>query len=147
MSFAIDTNLLLYASDESSPYHQKARDLLDDIASGPDLVYIFWPVTMGYLRIATHPRIFQHPLTSEQAVANVTRLLDRPHVRTPGEGERFWTTLLTVTSETHVSGNLVPDAHLVALMREHGVSRIWTRDRDFRKFDGIDVVDPLTGAR
>jgi toxin-antitoxin system PIN domain toxin len=143
MSFAIDANLLLYASDESSAAHEKARVVLEQIAAGPDLVYIFWPVAMAYLRIATHPRVFERPLTTEQALGNLARLLDRPHVRTPGEGDRFWPTLLSVTRETYVRGNLIPDAHLVALMREHGVSRIWTRDRDFRKFDDIDVIDPL----
>ena len=143
MSFAIDTNLLLYASDESSSVHGKARALLEEIASGPDLVYVFWPVAMGYLRIATHPRVFQKPLTAEEALGNLGHLLARPHVRTAGEGDRFWPTLLSVTRETYVRGNLIPDAHLVALMRENGVSRIWTRDRDFRKFDGIDVIDPL----
>ena len=143
MSFAIDANLLLYASDESSPVHEKARALLEEIASGPDLVYVFWPVAMGYLRIATHPRVFDHPLSVEEAIGNLGRLIERPHVRTPGEGDRFWPTLVSVTREAYVRGNLIPDAHLVALMREHGVSKIWTRDRDFRKFDGIEVTDPF----
>lgn len=143
MSVAIDANLLLYASDESSSVHEAARTLLEQIASGPDLVYLFWPVAMGYLRIATHPRVFERPLTTEEALGNLGRLVERPHVRTPGEGDRFWPALLSVTRETYVRGNLIPDAHLVALMREHGVSKIWTRDRDFRKFDGIDVIDPL----
>ncbi len=143
MSFAIDANLLLYASDESSPVHEKARTLIQEIASGPDLVYVFWPVAMGYLRIATHPRVFDHPLSVEEAIGNLGRLIERPHVRTPGEGDHFWARLISVTRETYVRGNLLPDAHLVALMREHGVSKIWTRDRDFRKFDGIEVTDPF----
>lgn len=143
MSFAIDANLLLYASDESRTVHDEARALLEKIASGPDLVYLFWPVALAYLRIATHPRVFRHPLTSDQALGNLGRLTARPHVRTVGEGDRFWPALVSVMRETHVRGNLVPDAHLVALMREHGVARIWTRDRDFRKFDDIDVIDPF----
>ena len=143
MSFAIDANLLLYASDESSPVHDKARALLEEIAAGPDLVYVFWPVALGYLRNATHPRVFDHPLSVEEAIGNLGRLIERPHVRTPGEGDRFWSRLISVTRETYVRGNLIPDAHLVALMREHGVSKIWTRDRDFRKFDGIEVTDPF----
>ena len=123
--------------------HEQARVILDEIAAGPDLVYVFWPVAMGYLRIATHPRAFERPLAVDEAVGNLARLIERPHVRTPGEGERFWLILRTVTQEGYVRGNLVPDAHLVALMHEHGVTKILTRDRDFRKFDGIDVIDPF----
>jgi predicted nucleic acid-binding protein len=48
-----------------------------------------------------------------------------------------------VTEPLVVSGNLVPDAHLAALMRQHGVARIWTHDRDFMKFDRIEVRDPF----
>ena len=55
MSLTVDVNVLLYASDESSAFHAKARGLIERLAQGPDLLYLFWPVVMGYLRIATHP--------------------------------------------------------------------------------------------
>ena len=61
MSVTIDANVLLYASDAHSPRHRSARDLLERLAAGPGLVYVFWPVAMAYLRIATHPRIFENP--------------------------------------------------------------------------------------
>jgi uncharacterized protein len=81
LTSTLDANVLIYASDESSPYHERAADLIDDLAAGPDLVYRFWPTIMAYLRIATHPAIFAHPLATAQAVANVAQLLGRPHVR------------------------------------------------------------------
>ncbi|GBE23032.1 MAG TPA: PIN domain-containing protein [Actinobacteria bacterium] len=143
MSLTVDTNLLVYASDTESPLHGRARGLLADLAKGPDLVYVFWPVVMGYLRITTHPAVFVNPLEPAAARDNIADLIDRPHVRMPGEGRRFWDLYRDVTDRIPVRGNLVFDAHLVALMREHGVRTIWTRDRDFRKFDGIEAVDPF----
>jgi toxin-antitoxin system PIN domain toxin len=138
-----DTNLLLHASDESSPFYARALEVLETLAAGPDLVYAFWPVLLSYLRIATHPGVFQRPLTAAEAMANVEDLIARPHVRTCGEGDGFWDWYRHVAGTTPVRGNLVSDAHLVALMRQHGVSTIWSHDRDFLKFPGIKVRDPF----
>ncbi len=64
-------------------------------------------------------------------------------MHTSGEDETFWRHYVDVSQDVSPTGNLVPDAHLVALMLEHGVRTIWTRDRDFRKFAGLIVHDPF----
>ncbi len=143
MSSTVDVNVLLYSSDESSSFHAKARELVDRLVAGADLVYLFWPVLMGYLRMATHSAIFPKPLSVEAATANIQQLLVLPHVRTVGEGEGFWRVYQATTAGIVVRGNLVTDAHLVSLMRENGVGTLWTHDRDFRKFEGIRVQDPF----
>lgn len=143
MSFTFDANVLLYASDETSAHHARARAFLDRVASGDELVYLFWPTLMAYLRIATHPAIFERPLPPADAVGNVERLLSLPHVQTVGEHDRFWAAYRRVAAEADARGNLVPDAHLVALMLENGVRTIWTHDRDFRRFPGIETRDPF----
>ena len=143
MSFAIDANLLLYASDEDSPFHERAMAVLDEVALGPELVYLFWPTVMAYLRIATHPAIFRLPLSHADARANVDSLLRLPHLHAIGEEDTFWRRFTEVADDVAPTGNLVPDAHLVALMLENGVRTIWTRDRDYRKFTGIRVRDPF----
>ena len=142
MSATIDVNVLIYATNEADPAHGAARKLLDRLAAGPDLVYLFWPTIMGYLRIVTHPAILPRPLPFADATANIAALLSRPHIRTAGEAPGFWPMYLA-TARVHARGNDVPDAHLVALMRQHGVSAIYTRDRDFRAYDGIGVRDPF----
>lgn len=98
---------------------------------------------LAYLRTATHPAIFERPLGREQAIANVEGLLELRHVRSPGEQDGFWDAYRAVAEDADARGNLVPDAHLVALMRENGVAAIWTRDRDYRRFAGIRVLDPF----
>jgi toxin-antitoxin system PIN domain toxin len=143
MSFTIDANVLLYASDESSSVHAQARALVQRMADGPEIAYLFWPTVMAYLRIATHPGVFARPLTAVEAISNIEQLLTRPHVRTTGEQERFWDRYRAVCDDAAPSGNLVPDAHLVALMVENDVRTIWTRDRDYRRFTGIEVRDPF----
>jgi len=143
VSQTLDTNLLLYASNVDAPEQPRASALLQHLAAGPDLVVLLWPVIMAYLRIATHPSIFSRPLAHADAVTNVEALVARPHVRVVGESERFWRAYRTVSSEVPARGNGVPDGHLVALMVDHGISSIWSRDRDFRKYRGIAVRDPF----
>lgn len=143
MSFTFDANVLLYASDEASPYLARARGFLDRVAASAELVYLFWPTAMAYLRIATHPSIFERPLPLEDALGNVEQLLALPHVQTGGEQERFWRAYRRVATEADTRGNLVPDAHVVALMIENGVRTIWTRDRDYRRFAAIEARDPF----
>lgn len=143
MSSTVDVNVLLYASDQASRYHRRALELVRKLARGPDLFYLFWPVIMGYLRMATHSAIFPRPLSAAEAMDNVERVLRLPHTRTAGEEEDFWDVYRATTAGVVVRGNLVPDAHLVALMRQNGVGTLWTHDRDFRKFEGVRVRDPF----
>ena len=143
MSFTLDANILLYTSDETSEYHPRARAFVERLATGDELVYLFWPTVMAYLRIATHPAVYEKPLSPGDAVANIDRLLDLPHVQTAGEHDRFWSMYQQVAAEADARGNVVSDAHIVALMTENGVRTIWTHDRDYRRFTGIEVRDPF----
>lgn len=143
MSATVDANVLLYASDEESPFHERALSFLERVARGPELVYLFWPTVMAYLRIATHPSVFANPLSAATATANVDGLLRLPNVQSVGERDRFWHTYSTLAEDSRPSGNLVPDAHLVALMLENGVRTLWTNDRDFRRFAAIETRDPF----
>lgn len=145
MSATVDANILVYASNSSDPIHDRAEDLVRRLAAGPELVYLFWPTLLGYLRLVTHPAILEQPLAPAVAMRNVEALLDQPHVRSPGEADGFWQVFRPTAGE-RARGNDVPDAHLAALMRQHGVRVIYTRDRDFRRFDGIEARDPFAAA-
>lgn len=139
----IEANVLVYSSAVDSPFHTAAKEFITDLARGPDLVYLFWPVVMAYLRIATNPAVARTPLSATEAESNMSLLLEQPHIRVAGEREKFWDSYQAVSRAVRPTGKLVPDAHLVALMRENEVGTIWTHDRDFRKFDGIEVRDPF----
>jgi uncharacterized protein len=143
VSFAVDVNLLLYASDRASPHHEGARRFLERGAAGPEILCLAWPTLMSYLRMSTHPAIFRRPLTPPRAMRNVRALLELPHSRALGEGEGFWAAYNKVVGDQAIRGNLVPDAHLAALLLEHEVRVLYTADRDFRRFDFLDIRDPL----
>jgi predicted nucleic acid-binding protein len=93
--------------------------------------------------MATHSSIFGQPLSAEEACANLESLMGLPHCRFLGEEEGFWTAYREVTRGMPARGNLVPDAHLAAVLRQHGITRLYTHDRDFRKFDFLEAIDPL----
>lgn len=145
MSETFDVNILVYATHRGSPFHDRAKALVERFLAGPDLVYLLWPVALGYLRIATHPTLLDTPLAPHIAADNIEQFANQPHVRLVGEADGFWPVYRRVAEAVKPKGNLVPDAHLVALMRQHGISTMWTHDRDFRKFEGITVRDPFTG--
>ena len=108
MSATLDANLLLFASDEASPFHARARGFLDGLARGPAIVYVFWPVVMAYMRIATHASIFRSPLAPDRAMAKVESLLTLRHVQSPGEQDRFWPVFRDIAEPASIRGNLVP---------------------------------------
>jgi hypothetical protein len=147
VSFSCDVNVLLYASDSSSPVHQAARAFMKQAASGGDLFCLGWPTVMSYLRIATHPGIFSAPLSPAEALRNVEALVALPHARVLSEQDGFLGVYREVAGAFPVRGNLVPDAHVAALLKQHGVRTLYTRDADFRKFAFLDVRDPFAPAR
>jgi predicted nucleic acid-binding protein len=94
------------------------------------------------MSVTADPRILPRPLSVADAAANVSALLALGHVRSPGEADGFWP-LFQATAAGAARGNLVFDAHIATLMRQHGVGTIYTRERDFRRFYGIRVEDPF----
>lgn len=143
MSFSVDVNVLLYASDRSSPHHRAAGDFLAERAAGREIFYLPWLTASSYLRIATHPRIFAAPLPPGEALDNLRRLVDRPNVRPIGEQPGFLDVYAEVTGDVPARGNLVPDAHLAALLLQHGIRTIYTNDHDFRRFPFLKVENPF----
>jgi toxin-antitoxin system PIN domain toxin len=144
MSYSVDVNVLLYASDQASPRHDEAIQFLLNRASDPELFCIFWSTLMAYIRISTHPSIFSHPLSPEEALENVESLLSQPRVRVLSEDDGFLVMYREVTSRFPVRGNFVPDAHLAALLLQHGVRKIYTADSDFKKFEFLEVSNPFS---
>jgi uncharacterized protein len=143
VSVSIDANVLIYADNVRDPMHDRARALIQGLTAGPDLLYLFWPTILGYIRIVTNPRILRDPVPLAEAVRNIEGLLALPHVVTPGERDGFWLSYLAAGG-TSARGNLVPDTHLAALMRENGVRILYTRDKGFRRFDFLEVRDPFS---
>jgi toxin-antitoxin system PIN domain toxin len=116
---------------------------LQECAHRAEVFCVAWITLMSYLRMATHPAIFAKPLTHDEASRNIEALLALAHCRVIGEQEGFWREYRALTRDVPTKGNLVPDAHLASVLRCNGIARLYTHDRDFRKFAFLDVRDPL----
>lgn len=134
---AVDTNILVYAHREEFRQHAAARRRLTALAEG-DVPWALPVFCLGeFLRVITHPRLFDPPHTVDEACEALARLLASPTVRVLSPGERFWPLLAQVVREAETAGNLVFDAQIVAVCRESGVSALLTADRDFDRFHGF----------
>ncbi len=147
MSFTIDANILIFGANTAAPEHRASRQALDEAWASSEQIVLFWPVVMAYLRVVTVPGVLSRQASTEVAVDSVDRLLSLPNVQLEGDTPRGWEAFREVVLGRRPMGGLIHDAHLVALMRQHGVETIWTHDIDFTRFDGIRVYDPVTGER
>ena len=142
----LDVNVLLYAHDTSSAHHARCRDwVLGVVLKGDEHVGLPWQTLLGFVRIVTHPRAVRRPLTGPEACAIVDRWLARPQAVVVEPGERYWELLRELVARARVQGPLVSDAALAALALEQGAT-LCTTDRDFRRFDGLRVLDPTEDA-
>ncbi len=131
---AVDTNILVHAHREELPKHCAARRLLVELAEGPTA----WSIPVfclgEFLRLVTHPRLFEPPYTPHEACEALQRLLGSPSLVILHPGERFPKLLAEAVREGDAVGNLVFDAQIVALCREWEVQVLVTEDRDFDRF-------------
>jgi len=141
--YLVDANVLVYSTDPGSEHHDVARDWLDEQTAGvPRSVGLPWPTLLAYLRLVTNPRMYSPPATPADAWQRVEEWLSRPAAWIPVPGPRHRQTLAEIVQTCHPTGNLVPDAHLAALAREHGLTVVST-DTDFARFPGITWLNPV----
>ena len=138
----VDANILLYAEDSLQARHKQARVWWDDQLSGTGVVCLCWTVLSAFIRIGTNPRVFEHPLSLEQALARIQSWLDQPCTRIVRPTERHWTVFRQVLTDGQAVANLVTDAHLAALAIEHGCELAST-DSDFARFPRLKWRNPL----
>lgn len=140
---AVDTNLLVYAHREDSPWHDAAYGRIAVLAEGQSPWAIPWPCIHEFLAIVTHPRIFSPPTPLHHAVDQVDAWLESPGLVLLGETENYWTVVRALILAGRILGPQIHDARIAGLCKEHGVSELWTVDRDFGRFPGIRVRNPL----
>lgn len=140
---AVDTNILVYAHREDSPFHQAALEHLTRLAEGNAVWAIPWPCLHEFLAIVTHPRIYDPPTPLAAALAQVDAWLEAPTLTLLAESDQHWSALRPLLAAGHVSGGRVHDARIAALCRQHGVRELWSADRDFSRFAELPLVNPL----
>lgn len=138
----VDANVLLYAVDEASPFHEPSRGWLETALNGERRVGLPWSSLWAFVRIATHPRALDHPMTPGEASGFVRDWLDAPAAWVPAPGAGHATLVLDLLERLDLRGNLVPDAALAALCLEHGVA-IVSADSDFARFTSLEWINPV----
>lgn len=138
----VDASVLLYAVDARSPFHQPARNWLEDALSGPARVGLPWMSLTAFLRISTHPRVSANPLSPADAWSYVEDWLGAWPTWIPEPTARHADLLQGLVVDGDLRGNLIPDAHLAALALEHGVG-VCSADSDFARFPQLRWVNPV----
>ena len=141
---ALDTNILVYAHREDSPFHAAAARHLAGLAEGPAPWAIPWPCLHEFLAIVTHSRIYDPPTPPATALDQVDAWLEAPSLVLLAEADLYWRELHSLAAAGRVTGARVHDARIAALCRQHGVRELWSADRDFSRFPDLAVRNPLT---
>lgn len=141
---AVDTNILVYAHQEDSPWHVMANQSgLTELAQGRSLRAIPWPCLFEFLAIITHPRIYQPPTPLELALDQIEAWIESPSLVVLSETEGHWSLVRSLISDGKIVGPRIHDARVAALCQSHGITELWTADRDFSRFPSLIKRNPL----
>lgn len=142
----LDANLLLFAVDDESAFHEPAAAWVTEQLNGSRRVGLPWPTLAAFLRMSTNPRAFDRPLKPDEAWAHVSDWLACDVAWIPGPTDRHADVLGSLVTGYRLSGNLVTDAQLAALAIEHGLT-LCSADTDFARFTEIRWENPIAPAR
>ena len=140
---AVDTNILVYAHREDSPFHKQAFRCIAELAESRASWSIPWPCLHEFMAITTHPKIFSPPSPLAAAVAQVEAWLESPSLVLLSEAGDHWSILQRIINASKATGPLVHDARIAALCLSHGVKELLTADRDFGRFRDLKTRNPL----
>jgi toxin-antitoxin system PIN domain toxin len=140
---AVDTNLLVYAHRQDSPWHSAAYDLIARLAEGKSAWAIAWPSMHEFLAIVTHPRIYNPPTPLARAIDQVEAWCASPSLQLLSETPGYWSSLKSLVVAARIAGPQVHDARIAAICLQLGVTELWTADRDFSRFPSLRVRNPL----
>jgi len=140
---ALDTNILVYSVREDSPWHRPALACIRRLAEGEALWAIPWPCIHEFIAVVTHPRIYRPPTPLSDALLQVDYWLQSPTLRLIGDSIYCWAQLKSLLLPAKAIGPLVHDARVAAICKAEGVREIWTADRDYTRFPGVKVRNPL----
>lgn len=138
----VDVNVLLYVVNDQAEEHAKARRWWESHLSEAEPIGLSWMTISGFLRLSTHPKVFDSPLAVTEALEQIDRWLDVPNVKIVEETEEHWRIMRRFVAEVGTAGNLTSDAHLAALADSLGAT-VATCDADFSRFRGLRWENPL----
>ena len=140
---AVDTNVLVYAHREDALFHDAALSCVTRLAEGRSPWAIPWPCVHEFFAIVTHKRIYNPPTGASQAIAQIEAWMESPSLVLLAESGMYWAQLKALLLRAKTAGPAVHDARIAALCLQNGAAELWSADRDFSRFAGLKVVNPL----
>jgi toxin-antitoxin system PIN domain toxin len=137
-----DTNLLLYAYDSASPFHQKAASWWAGCLSGREPVGLYSAVIFAFVRIGTNPKAFVAPLGIDEASTHVESWLKQQVTQIVEMDRKDIARALELLRDAGAGGNLTSDAQLAAISLRHRAV-VHTADTDFARFPEVRWYNPL----
>ncbi len=140
---AVDTNILVYAHRADSPFHGRAREALEGLAAGVRPWAIPWPCVHEFFAVVTHLRIYRTPTPPAIAFDQLRALESLVNLDFIGETVGYLDRLSPLALKARTQGGAIHDARIAAICLAHGVTELWSADRDFSRFPALDVRNPL----
>ena len=141
----MDVNILVYAHREDTGDHPAYRDWVEETINGGGAYGVSELVLSGFIRVVTHPKVFERPTPLAVALDVVNQIRGQPQAVPIRPGPRHWTIFEKLVRSSEAKGNLVPDAYHAALAIESGCDWI-TTDKGFLRFPGLRARHPLRKA-
>lgn len=138
-----DINLLIYAYNSGFKQHDACAAWLESVMNGNSTVCFSWHTIMGFMRIITTPRMSPNPFTTNEAMEIASTLMNSSNSIMLTPGDNHFRIFRDLVDETGITGAKLADAHIAALAIEHGAT-VASSDRDFRVFDGLHLINPLS---
>lgn len=142
---AVDTNILIYAHRPDAEWHKPAQACIKSLAESRAVWALPWPCAHEFLSVATNPRIHKLPTPMAIAIQQLEMWIASPSCQVIGEELNHLQTLSTLVLSAKIQGPAIHDARIASICLSHGVSELWTADRDFMKFPALKAVNPLVG--
>ena len=140
---ALDTSLLVYAYREDSKFHALALGQLRPVVEGDTSWALPWPCVHEFIGVVTSGRVYKPASPLSNALAFLDSLLTSPQLHLLAESPGYFDKLRELALAAKLSGSRIHDARIAALCLHHGVSELWSADRDFSAFPQLKVRNPL----
>lgn len=139
----LDSNVLVYAADKSSPYHKPSKELRERGLTGEILLCVCPQVLTEFLAVVTDSRRVKNPISPSEAIKEVEKYLTAPNILKIYQNEVSFRELVELIGKYKIGKQEVFDLQLVSTMLTSKISKIYTfNTSDFSKFKEIKILSP-----
>lgn len=140
--YLMDVNVLVYAYREDVAQHHQCHSWLESVVNGPVAFGYSELVLSGFLRVVTHPRVFEEPADVASALRFVNQFKNEPNAVCIAPGAMHWSIFVDFIKQINGKGNDIADAYHAALALEWHCEWV-TLDKGFKRFNGLKCRNPL----